>query len=156
MKPSFQIVKAAPENAAALTEIACTAKRHWGYSERWIETWKAVLTITPTFILQHETYAAVAEGCTLGFYALCFEDQCRVRLEHLWVVPQCMRRGIGRTLFSHAVHVAREIGFRELVIESDPHAEGFYLRMGALRFDTKVTELEGQRREMPVLRYAII
>ena len=62
----------------------------------------------------------------------------RMDLLHLWVLPEAMRRGVGRSLFSHALERARNLGFRELEIESDPNAEGFYQRMGAQRVGTSV------------------
>ena len=42
-----------------------------------------------------------------------------------------------------------------LEIESDPNADGFYQRMGARRFGTRFTALEGQPRELPVLVYEV-
>src|SRR3954452_9727387 len=82
---AFQIVRAKPENAAGLTEIAFAAKRHWGYSAELMEEWSAVLTISLGFIVQNATYAAIAEDRTLGFYSLCLEENDQVRLEHLGV-----------------------------------------------------------------------
>jgi len=54
-------------------------------------------------------------------------------------------------LFAHAVAQARKLGQRTLKIEADPNAEGFYTRMGARRVGEAVTEIEGQRRELPLL-----
>jgi hypothetical protein len=39
----MQIVRAKPEDAETLTEIAHAAKRHWDYPERWIEAWRDIL-----------------------------------------------------------------------------------------------------------------
>jgi GNAT superfamily N-acetyltransferase len=66
-----------------------------------------------------------------------------------------MGRGIGRSLFIHALGRAKELGFRELEIESDPNAEGFYLRLGARRVSTLVRVVAGQSREVPLLVYMI-
>ena len=60
----------------------------------------------------------------------------RMDLLHLWVLPEAMGRGAGRSLFSHAIERTRHLGFRELEIESDPNAEGFYRRIGAHRVGT--------------------
>jgi|SRR5262245_16873441 len=54
----MRIVRAKPDEAEALTEIAFAAKRHWGYPEKWIESWRETLTVTPEFIASHETYVA--------------------------------------------------------------------------------------------------
>jgi hypothetical protein len=84
---AMQILRARPDDAAMLTEIAFAAKRHWGYPERWIESWYDVLTVDPEFIVSHETYAAVIEGQTVGFYAL-GQNGDRVDLMHMWVLEQ--------------------------------------------------------------------
>jgi hypothetical protein len=47
------------------------------------------------------------------------------------------------------------LGFRELEIESDPNAEGFYQRMGARRAGTSIHEGQQGRRELPILIYEL-
>jgi GNAT superfamily N-acetyltransferase len=125
----MQIRAARPEDAAKLTEIAFTAKRHWGYPDRWMESWRDILAVTPEFITGHETFSAVVDGQSVGFYALGRKDG-RLVLLHMWVLPDWMGRGIGRSLFCHAIERARAVGFRELEIESDPNAEGFLSAFG--------------------------
>jgi len=144
-----QIVRAQPEAAAALTAIAYSAKRQWGYPERWIALWADALTIRSEFIASHETYAALVDGQSTGFYALLCEGPDRFKLEHLWVRPEAMRRGIGRELFLHAIERAKALGGVALATDSDPNAAGFYERMGARHAGTRVTDLDGRRREIP-------
>ena len=151
---SLQIVRAQPEEAPTLTHIAFRAKRHWGYPEPWIESWREILTIRPEYVARHDTYAARIGDRTVGFYSLSSEGGVS-RLEHLWVLPEAMRQGVGRALFAHAVVRAGGMGCRKLEIESDPNAEGFYQRMGARRAGVNFTEVEGQRRELPVFVYEI-
>jgi hypothetical protein len=45
--------------------------------------------------------------------------------------------------------------WRELLIEADPNAEGFYLHMGAQRVGETVSYLTGEERVVPQLRYAL-
>ena|SRR5207247_1578729 len=148
----MQILRAKPDDATTLTEIAFAAKRHWGYPTEWIESWRDLLTVLPEFIAGHETYAAIDEGHTVGFYALGRKGD-RMDLLHLWVLPEAMSRGVGRSLFIHALERARNLGFRELEIESDPNAEGFYKRMGAHRVGTSTKDVAGPNRELPILIY---
>ena len=148
----MQIVRAKPEDANELTEIAHAAKRHWGYPKRWIESWRDILTMRPEFIAANVAYSAMEEGRAVGFYLMTTESD-GMHLDHLWIAPHAMGRGIGRTLFEHAVEQARGLGARALEIEADPNAEGFYKRMGARRVDVTVTNIEGERRELPLLRY---
>jgi ribosomal protein S18 acetylase RimI-like enzyme len=145
-----EIVRAEPDDADALTRIAFAAKSYWGYPERWIEQWQEALTITPEFISDNEVYGAVFEEEIAGFYALVARDR-EVELEHLWVLPEHIGAGIGRALFDHAVRRAAALGVTTLSIEADPNAEGFYRRMGARRVGENVYEIEGHRRELPLL-----
>ena len=149
-----QIVRAKAEDADALTEIAHVAKRHWGYPERWIKAWRDILTMRPEFITSNVTYCATEGGHAVGFYVLTTESD-GMHLDHLWIRPPAMGRGIGRRLFEHAVGQAGDLGFQDIRIEADPNAEGFYRRMGAKRVGANVTELEGKPRELPLLIYQI-
>jgi GNAT superfamily N-acetyltransferase len=140
-------------DADVLTEIAHGAKRHWGYPEAYIRLWAGDLTLTPEFVVRHPVYAAVDGATILGVYALAPEEAGEggeFEVEHLWVVPEAMGRGVGRMLFEHACTVARERGARTLRIVSDPNAEGFYLRMGARRTGTHPSTPAG--RVLPALR----
>ena len=148
----MQIVRAKPEDAEALTAIAFAAKRHWGYAERWIQEWRDVLTMRPEFIEANTAYCAIENDRPIGFYVLTAESD-GLHLDHLWVLPPAMGRGVGRALFEHAVGQAKAQGFRDFEIEADPNAEGFYQRMGAKRTGSNRTEIEGEVRELPLLRY---
>jgi GNAT superfamily N-acetyltransferase len=150
----MQIVRARPENAETLTEIAHAAKRHWGYPEQWIESWRDTLTIRPEFIASNVAYCAIEDAQPVGFYLLTSESD-GLHLDHLWIVPPSMGRGIGRALFEHAVEEARKGGHRRLRIEADPNAEGFYECMGARRVGVNLTRIENQPRELPLLQYDI-
>lgn len=151
----MQIVRAKPEDADALTEIAHAAKRHWGYPERWIESWRDTLIIRAEFIAANATYCAMEDARPVGFYALTYESD-GMQLDHLWIMPHTMGRGIGRALFEHALEQTKSRGHRTLKVESDPNAEGFYTRMGARRVGVNVTNIDGQRRELPLLLYDLL
>jgi GNAT superfamily N-acetyltransferase len=151
----MQIVRAEPQDADALTEISYAAKRHWGYSERWIESWRETLTIRAEFIAANVVWCATEDSRAVGFYVLTNESD-GLHLDHLWIVPSAMGRGIGRALFEHAVEQARGLGARALEIEADPNAEGFYTRVGARRIGVTMTTIEDQPRELPRLRYNLV
>lgn len=150
----MQIIRAKPEDAEALTQIAHAAKRHWGYPERWIEAWRDILTIRPAFLATNVGYCAIEDDHPVGFYVLTTESD-GIHLDHLWILPAAMHCGVGRSLFEHAVVQARNLGFRAIKIEADPNAEGFYQRMGAKRIGTRVSKVDGEPRELPVLEFCI-
>lgn len=150
----MKIVRARLEDADALTGIAHAAKRHWGYPESWIAAWRDVLTIRPEFIAENVSYCAIEGDDAVGFYVLTAEAD-GLHLDHLWILPRAMGRGIGRALFEHAAAQANRLGFNLIKIEADPNAEGFYKRMGATRVGTSVSEVEGERRELPLMVYQV-
>ncbi|MBS1789121.1 MAG: GNAT family N-acetyltransferase [Acidobacteria bacterium] len=146
----LSIRRANSEEAAALTDIAFAAKRHWGYPESWIEIWRDDLTITAEFIERNEVFAAIENGELIGFYAL-VKSEGRTELDHLWVLPEWVGKGIGRQLLAHAMDRASTSGTRQIEIVSDPNAEGFYLKAGAKRIGQVVSTIEGQQRRLPRL-----
>lgn len=148
----MEIIRAKPEDADALTEIAHAAKRFWGYPEYWIEAWRDILTMRPDFIAANIAFRATEENRTAGFYVLTTEED-GLHLDHLWIQPSSMRRGIGRALFAHAAEQAKTAGFDTIKIEADPNAEGFYQRMGAQRVGTSISQVDGQSRELPLMEY---
>ena len=143
---------ARPTDAQRLTAIAHAAKRHWGYPEDLISLWQADLTMSPQFIVDYPVFCAVRDSEIVGFYALSRQGEA-FELEHLWVDPQHMGTGVGALLFEHAVRTVRSMGGSVLNIASDPHAEGFYLRMGAIRVGEVPSRPEG--RTLPLLTLVI-
>jgi len=141
---------ASPEEAAALTQIAHEAKRHWGYPEHWIQHWQEDLTISSDFISNHQVYVAEREGEIIGFYALVVGDQ-RAELEHMWVAPKDIGTGVGKELFIHAMQTAAGENVSEVEISADTNSEGFYQRMGATRIGEVTSEIDGQTRRLPRL-----
>ncbi|MDI1250600.1 MAG: GNAT family N-acetyltransferase [Lacunisphaera sp.] len=147
--------RARPSEAAVLTQIALTAKQSWGYPDEWMAEWRPDLTITPGYIGSLPVWVAEVEGTVAGFFGLVPEDG-QWHLEHLWVLPAFQARGLGRALFDEAVRQARGLGATELRIKSDPNAEPFYVKMGAVRTGLEVYDLLGKiRREVPQLSYGL-
>jgi GNAT superfamily N-acetyltransferase len=147
----LRIRQASADEAARLTEIAHEAKRYWGYPEHWIKHWQADLTISPEFIANNDVYVAEQEGELLGFYALIVREN-KAELDHMWVAPRQVGSGVGKELFIHAMLRAAGQNVAEVEISSDPHAEGFYQKMGATRIGEVASEIDGQPRILPRLR----
>lgn len=147
----ISIAGAHPSEAEALSALAILSKRHWGYPDNWMSRWKEVLTITSEMITTQNVFVAWMDGQIVGFGVLTIEAD-QLWLNHLWVLPSAMGRGIGRALFCHAKQQSMTLGFSEFVVESDPHAAGFYMNMGAQLVRTSVTWMNGWKRELPVFR----
>jgi GNAT superfamily N-acetyltransferase len=147
----MHITKARPDDAKALTEIAFAAKRYWGYPARWLSRWRNVVTVAPDYITKHPTYAAVVDDEIVGFYAIEVKRD-EAHLEHLWVAPRWIGKGVGRSLFAHAEEIAIRSGAVRMTIESDPNAEGFYRRMGARVSGRKPVFMDSHKRYLPLLK----
>ena len=145
---TLHVRRARRDDSARLTRLAHDAKRFWGYSEELIRLWRDDLTVTPRFIADHAVYCAVKDSRIVGFYALSGEHGAR-ELEHMWVDPRHIGRGVGRLLFAHLLGRLRREGVTRLRIASDPNAEGFYRKLGARRLGSVPSQPAG--RHLPLL-----
>lgn len=75
---------------------------------------------------------AVQDGKILGYHAVEGSGP-EGELVALFVDPAMIGTGLGGALLEDALEQARRRGFRRLVLDADPGAEGFYARFGALR-----------------------
>ncbi len=146
---NIQIRRAAPRDAEILTEIALSSKRHWSYPEGWMQIWTPALTFKPQDIEEADIFVAVAQEEILGFYRLFFRES-RSILEDLWIKPLFIGQEVGRALFEHALTRCRWVGADILAVESDPHAQGFYEKMGMHKVGERPSEVDGQRN-LPIL-----
>ena len=122
---------ARPSEAKSLSALALRSKAHWDYSREELAVFRSELTISPEDVESHRTHVLEEGGQIVGFYTLATRGPGVVELEHIFVEPSYLGKGFGSLLFHHACGIAREAGFRRLVILSDPNASGFYHAMGA-------------------------
>jgi tRNA-Thr(GGU) m(6)t(6)A37 methyltransferase TsaA len=146
--PTFQMRRCTARDAPSLTRLAHASKASWGYPDELLALWDADLTLDPAFVERHDVWAAVAGDEVVGFCAVTGDGSAR-EIEHLWVAPVWMGRGVGRRLVEHLVARARAAGVEELRVVSDPNAVGFYLRMGARQVGEQASVPAGRR--LPVL-----
>ena len=138
---------ARPDEAERLSEIACRAKAHWGYSATQIERWRPIfLSVTAGYIAAHSVCAAVDEADDAIAFAALERAAAGDVLEHLWVLPEYIGMGIGRRLFQQVASESPAFTFT-----SDPHADDFYRRMGARKIGEAASEFQG--RALTKFRY---
>jgi ribosomal protein S18 acetylase RimI-like enzyme len=134
----IEIRRATTADSPRATELARTAKAHWGYPAEWLEAWKDDLTVTAEMIERHATFVASLDGDVVGVCQLQLSDD-HTMLEHVWVDPRCHGRGIGRALVEHARGEARGV----IAIVADPNAEPFYVKLGARRVGEVAAPMPG-------------
>ncbi|GAB3006580.1 GNAT family N-acetyltransferase [Niabella terrae] len=66
----------------------------------------------------------------LGCCLLAPEDEIKVVLRQMAVRPQLQGKGIGKALMDFAEAIARDSGYREILMHARSTATGFYERMG--------------------------
>lgn len=128
------------DEAPLLTEISFAAKGYWNYPLEYYAVWKNELTITPAYIANNDVLVYEDDGVAVGYYSLVeLREDLRVAgimldkgfwLEHMFVAPQHIGKGIGTRLFDHLRRRCRARGIVRLGILADPHARGFYEKMG--------------------------
>jgi GNAT superfamily N-acetyltransferase len=146
----MRIERARPSAARFLTGLAQEAKRTWGYPEAWIRSWKPALTVTPEDLRRIPTYCARVGRTIAGFCTVAIRGD-RAFAEHFWVAPTHQGRGVGRALFRRFEAEARRAGAKRLLVDSDPHAVGFYLKMGARLVGLRPAPMGGVDRSLPCL-----
>jgi GNAT superfamily N-acetyltransferase len=141
-EPELKICQAVPNDAIALSAIAVAGKAHWPYSQAQLKSWRSDLMVSANQISRCPTFVAKVDDLVAAFLVL-EPGPTNWTLEHLWVLPDYMGRGIGRALLFHARDVAAAGGAEALTIDADPYAEPFYLACGAVRVGTIAAPIDG-------------
>jgi hypothetical protein len=138
-------------DAADLTVIRFKSKGHWSYSNEMLESWRPAMQITGDYIRTNLVRNIYSDGMLVGFYAITQGETDY--LDHLWLLPQIIGKGVGREAMSHITASAKQRGIRSLRIVSDADAEGFYLKFGAKKISEFFSPI--QNRILPVLELTI-
>ncbi|MFD5490487.1 GNAT family N-acetyltransferase [Streptomyces virginiae] len=127
---------ARPAEAEALTGLVMRSKAHWGYDAAFLAACAAELRIRPDEVTARRIVVAEdPEGAVLGLASL-EGGAPQATLGLLFVEPSAIGQGVGRILYRDVLRRAVQQGVRRLVIDSDPHAAGFYRAMGAVAAPT--------------------
>ncbi|MFF9978305.1 GNAT family N-acetyltransferase [Streptomyces erythrochromogenes] len=118
--------------AEALTGLVMRSKAHWGYDAGFLASCAPELRIRPEEVASRRIVVAEdPQGTVLGLASL--EGAAPLAtLGLLFVEPSAIGQGVGRLLYRDVLRRAVEQGVRRLLIDSDPHAAGFYRAMGAV------------------------
>ena len=127
---SFQIRKAQSSESQLLTSLALRSKAYWDYSPEFILACRQELTYSQQDIQKNHFYVAEINNLIIGFFALEILSDNEIELAALFVEPAYINRGSGRKLMDKAKLVASELGSKVMIIQGDPNAKNFYLKVG--------------------------
>ena len=65
-------------------------------------------------------------------------------LEHMFVLPEHIGKGVGAAMYLHARQYCRDNGIDALMIFADPNAKGFYEKMGAQYIEERPSGIAGR------------
>lgn len=136
----YMIRSAQQDEAQLLTEISFAAKGYWNYPEEYYAIWKNELTITPEYIEKNDILVYERDGAAVGYYAIVeLHEDIEISgikickgywLEHMFINPKHIGKGIGTRMFDNLRGRCSAKGISQLHILADPHARGFYEKMG--------------------------
>jgi GNAT superfamily N-acetyltransferase len=136
---------ARPDEREALGTLCLRSKAFWGYNESFLAAVAPHLRVGDDSLASGRVWVAV-EGADipLGVVEVVPLRKNLADLNMLFVEPAHVRKGFGRMLFGKALDLARALGAREMTLDSDPEAAGFYAAMGAQRIGAFPTGVNGR------------
>ncbi|MEE4253696.1 MAG: GNAT family N-acetyltransferase, partial [Desulfuromusa sp.] len=134
------IRRARIQEAEILTKISFSAKGYWNYPKEFYEKWSNELTISSDYIQNNAVFVFEKDGNIIGYYSIVeLKNDIEIAdikiskgfwLEHMFIEPQSIGKGIGTKLFQHLRKWCTSLDVYELGILADPHSRGFYDKMG--------------------------
>lgn len=79
---------------------------------------------------KHVHIGAFEEENLLGCCMLVKENDHTVRLRQMAVSDKLQRKGVGKALMNFAENIARDQGYKNVIMHAREHAVGFYEKMG--------------------------
>lgn len=119
----------------ALSALCLRSKAVWGYDQTFLDACRAELTIRADELVSSALCVAEHDGALVGVAQITVASDT-ADLQKMFVEPEAIGLGIGKALFEWASSTAKSLGARDLTIDADPGAVGFYRKMGAIEHGT--------------------
>jgi N-acetylglutamate synthase-like GNAT family acetyltransferase len=151
-KEVLNFIDAEAIHTELLRDTLITSKGYWGYSQEQLEQWRSNLKFEEEYIARNTVKLILKDKEVIGFFAIVKGDNDE--LDHLWLLPKAIGKGYGNLVFEQILSECHTLKISSFYIISDPDAEGFYLKKGAL----KVGEVysEPQKRMLPKLKFTVV
>ncbi|XBQ16617.1 MAG: GNAT family N-acetyltransferase [Oceanicaulis sp.] len=124
-----------PEHADAVDALILRSKAFWGYDAEIMNVMARVLRLDREAMKAGRTLAGWIGDRPIGICQISEPYETArgraMELQLLFIGPEAIGTGLGRTLYAWAIDQARAASCVRLDILSDPNATGFYAAMGA-------------------------
>ncbi|MBX3033568.1 MAG: GNAT family N-acetyltransferase [Bdellovibrionaceae bacterium] len=138
---NIEVRYAKESEATELSDLASRSKAYWPYDQSYLDLCRSVTHVTPEDIGKWPFLVSELQDEICGFAAISIVQGVNM-LDHLWIEPKFIGKGVGRLLFNRSVEEAARIGWKSFEIAADPYAEKFYLKMGAVRIGEKESKIK--------------
>ena len=113
-----------------LSELTVRSKSHWNYSSEQIEKWQIDLTVSAEYVDKNEVWKLKEDDKLIGYYSFIIMNSKKVKLDNIFIDPEFIGRGYGKILMEYFFKQVKNKGLKNIYLDSDPHAEKFYLNLG--------------------------
>lgn len=148
-----EIIKANVNDDRILTEITKTSKAYWGYSDKQMDEWSDLLTITSEYIQNNEVYKLVINKSTAAYYSYFEIENNSVRLDNLFVSPENIGKGYGKLLMNDFILKIKNSKTKRIILDADPNAQKFYESFGFVEAGQIETSIKD--RFLPIMELKI-
>jgi len=135
-----------------LRDILIKSKGYWGYSAEQLAIWRSNLVFEKKYISNNTVKLIIEDTKIIGFFAITRTKEDK--LDHLWLLPEVIGKGIGNFAFKQILKECQALGISEFFIISDPDAQGFYKKKGAKQVGEVYSE--PQKRMLAKFNFQVV
>ena len=147
------IRQAQSNDSTVLSDIAIRSKASWGYPPQWIHIWKNELIVTAQMLTENITFVAESNNTILGFSYIEQLPVDEISPARLFIDPPHKDKGLGKILWQTLLDEIKILNAAPFIIDTDPNAETFYLKMGGVKIGDKLSSVI-EDRTLPIIRFS--
>jgi GNAT superfamily N-acetyltransferase len=116
-----------------VNQLMRSGKAYWGYPEDALDRFMKVFGIRDgAYFNKAFGFMAESDQHTIGYYLFKTDEQ-PPSLDYFFLNVRFIGQGYGRYLWDHCVTQGQKRGWANFTFCADPHAQGFYEHMGAIK-----------------------
>lgn len=152
MKIEFKRVKKGDVEVVNLLQRQ--SKQYWGYSDDFMSEFMELYKFTTKQLEEMEMYLMQVNNKISGMYGFKINNKKELQLDNFFMHPDYIGQGLGKIMWEQCIKTALNYNKQEFIIEADPNAEKFYVKMGCYKTHN-IESLIGAGRLVPILKYDI-